>query len=148
MHNVKSADVLSATQFFLLFLLPSAWVWAAEPRDDFLGQFLVGEYQIVGKLLDAKTTYLGHATIQVSGSELMIERKIEGKTIVAQGRIEKTHDQVSVLRTHFLQDQAQIEQTCLISSDLDNYARITCYSYSPNAKTTDPGLEAYFYLRQ
>jgi hypothetical protein len=52
------------------------------------------------------------------------------------------------LRTHFLQDQVSIEQTCLISSDLDNYARITCYSYSPDAKTDDPGLEAYFHLRQ
>jgi hypothetical protein len=134
--------------YFFPLLMVSFGVWAAEPSDDFLRQFLVGEYQIVGKPLDAKTTYQGYATIQVSGSELMIERTIEGQTVAAQGRIEKTHNNTRVLRTRFLQDQVPIEQTCLISSDLDNYARITCYSYSPpDAKTNDPGLEAYFHVR-
>jgi len=74
----------------------------------------------------------------------VIERIIAGKTLVAQGRIEKTHDDVRVLRNRFLQDQFPIEQTCLISNDLDNDARITCDSYSPHRPTADPGLEAYF----
>jgi len=131
-------------KYLFPLLLWSSWAWAAEEHDDFLRQFVVGEYQIVGKPPDAKTTYLGHATIQISGSQLVIKRTIAGKTWVAQGRIEKTHEDVRVLRIRFLRDQAPIEQTCLISSDLDNYARITCYSYSPHAKTPDPGLEAYF----
>jgi hypothetical protein len=148
LRKMKSADILSVMIGVFPWLLFSSWVGAAELGDDFLPQFLVGEYHIVGKYLDAQTTYLGHATIQVSGAQLVIERTIDGKTVVAHGRIEKTHEDVQVLRTRFLQDQTPIEQTCLISSDLDNYARITCYSYSPHTKTTDPGLEAYFYLRQ
>jgi hypothetical protein len=131
----------------LPLLMVSFGILAAEAHDDFLRQFVVGEYHLVGKQLDSSMTYLGHATIYMAGSQLMVKRTIAGHTFVAQGSVEKALDNARVLRIRFLQDQAQMEQTCLISSDLDNYARITCYSYSPHRLTADPGLEAYFHVK-
>lgn len=49
-----------------------------------------------------------------------------------------------VLRIRFEQDGKSYEQTCMVGSDLDNYARISCYLYVPGRKTMNPGMEVLF----
>ena len=34
--------------------------------------------------------------------------------------------------------------TCLVSTDLDNYARLTCVWWQPGTEPKQPGLEAMF----
>jgi hypothetical protein len=36
------------------------------------------------------------------------------------------------------------EMTCQVHSDLDNYARMTCYWHSAGEASMEPGLEALF----
>lgn len=123
-------------------------VFASDEKDEYLKQYILGDYQIIGKSLDSKVTYCGIASIYQSGSELTVKRIINGKTIVGKVSIEKAGpEKISVLRTRFSDSGADFEQTCLVSSDLDNYARITCYLYSPGKRTDDPGLEAYFHIK-
>ena len=58
------------------------------------------------------------------------------------------HGETEVLRIIFREADTDYEETCLISGDLDNYARLTCYLYRPGVKTDDPGLEAFFIKRE
>ncbi len=48
----------------------------------------------------------------------------------------------------FVEHNLQYEETCMIDSDLDNYARITCYLHQPGSETDNPELEALFIVHE
>ena len=105
-----------------------------------------GKYILVGKRLDTDKTYLGKVEIRSIKDHLIVERKINGKSVKGSAAIESAAGgDAQVLRIRFTEDGNSYEQTCLINSDLDNYARISCYLYKPGIKTTQPGLEVLFH---
>lgn len=105
-----------------------------------------GKYILVGKGLDTDKTYLGKVEIRSIKDHLIVERKINGKSVKGSAAIESAAGgDAQVLRIRFTEDGNSYEQTCLINSDLDNYARISCHLYKTGIKTTQPGLEVLFH---
>jgi len=128
----------------ILFLISSVAI-AQQGQEGFLADFIAGNYLLVGKLPDSNNTYHGKLQIVSTDSGIEVHRIISGKTISGSGAIEKaTADGVGVFRMRFREDGTEFEETCMIQSDLDNYARITCYLYQPGVRTGNPGLEALF----
>ncbi len=104
-----------------------------------------GKYILVGKGLDTDKTYLGKVEIKSIKDHLVVEREINGKSVEGLATIESAiGGEAKLLRIRFTENGAGYEQTCLVSSDLDNYARISCYLYKPNIRTMQPGLEVLF----
>lgn len=113
--------------------------------DDFMLGFIVGEYQLIGKSLNSDDTYLGHIAFSQSKENIIFVKTINNVSTKGSVTIEKTEaDKVKVLRLRFEADSIQYEETCLISTDLDNYARFTCHLYQKDVPTDNPGLEALF----
>jgi len=104
---------------------------------------LVGHYECIGRWPDSNHTYAGRVEVSKAPQGITITRTIDGQQIEASGKFgTATPDASRVLRVTFIQNGERYEQTCLVSADLDNYARITCYLYSN--KTTKVGLESWF----
>lgn len=114
--------------------------------EDGLSQFLAGTYEVVGRLPDSEQVYSG--TLQLKLAErrgFTFTKKVANLTITGKAKIEKAlAGEAKVLRMHFEQDAQAYESTCLISSDLDNYARLTCQTYLQNGSTKRAGQEALF----
>ena len=127
-------------------LLPATAL--TKETDDFLSNFILGTYHLIGKAPDSENTYYGKVEIANTDDGLRITRIIGGKTVAGTAAIEKSLDNIQVLRMRFVEHDLQYEETCMIDSDLDNYARITCYLYQPDKETDDPGLEALFVVHE
>lgn len=111
-----------------------------------LSDFILGEYILIGKGLDSDSTYSGKVKIYMEDGEFKMSRQIGKVKIVGTAAIEKTaHGDAEVLRLRFTESSQLFEQTCLVQSDLDNYARISCYLYKPREDTNMPGMEVLFH---
>ena len=120
-------------------------VQAADSGKEFLADFVIGKYLLVGKKVDSFATYFGHVELFNGHGSLKIKRHIGGKTVLGQATIESAvQGDATVLRMRFDDNGAAYENNCLIQSDLDNYARISCYLYQPGVRTLNPGLEVLF----
>ncbi len=129
--------------FLTLVLLVSA---SALGQDDFSSEFLIGKYLLVGKGFDSNETYIGKVEIYREEGNLKIKRVVNNQVIVGETAIESAlGGDTKVLRFRYKEAGEMHEQTCLWQSDLDNYARISCYLYQPNVKTLNPGLEVLFH---
>jgi hypothetical protein len=109
--------------------------------------FFVGQYEIVGRSPGAEgRVYSGWAEVKLDGEELSIVRCVEGKK--SDGTWEfasATADQARVIRARFELDRKALEATCQVHVDLDNYARLTCYTYPAGEPAiATPGIEALF----
>lgn len=110
------------------------------------GSFLIGKYRLVGKAADSDETYTGKVEIFLENEALKVRRKIEKQMTVGDAGIESAlNGDAKVLRIRFTENDVKYEETCLWRSDLNNYARISCYLYQPDMRTMDPGLEVLFY---
>lgn len=117
---------------------------------EFLSQFLVGTYRIVGKWPDSPDTYTGVAVISREGYFLRVEREIGGEKDAGTGEVKRSEtDGIPVLKITFQSAGLAYEGTYIWSSDLDNYARISGYvtRQGPGRRTKDPGMECFF-IRQ
>ena len=118
---------------------------AKEDSTHEIESFVEGSYTLLGKAIASRKTYLGEVTIRKKADSLEVIRRIEGKEVKGTASVAHvTVDKIPVLRIRFVEEEKQIEETCLIKGDLDNYARLTCYLYFPEVKTEDPGMEAMF----
>ncbi len=114
-------------------------------ENEFLYSFLQGSYDLIGKLPDSDKMYYGRVIMTNIKDRMLVVRKIAGKKIKCIGRIETaTADNIKVLRMRFNDDGKNYETTYLISSDLNNYARLSGYLYLKEGGTRHPGLEALF----
>jgi len=105
--------------------------------------YLVGSYECIGRWPDSNKTFSGRVEISKAAEGVKMTRMIDGEKIEAVGKYgTATPDKIPVLRVKFNQKGKAYEETCLISSDLDNYPRITCYLYTE--KTKKVGLETLF----
>lgn len=127
--------------FFFSIAAASMSTAIATEENDFLYSFLVGSYAVVGKNPDGGIAYSGTADITFDGKKLILVKHMASRTVKAEGHVERASaDQVKVVRFTWPGHEA----TCLPSSDLDNYGRLTCY-WTVNGQThKEPGLESYF----
>jgi hypothetical protein len=107
--------------------------------------FVVGDYALVGREPDGGAACSGSATIARDGDVLRLQRRVDGKEIAAEGRFETPSPpgEGTVLRFRW-QDPAPTTMTCLVDSDLDNHARLSCVWLADGSQPTQPGLEAMF----
>ena len=137
-------------QLLVIFLLLTSFEPAAEEnKEHFLTDFIAGSYRLIGKAPDSKNTYYGTITFRKNADSLTVVRTVGHGVSYGKSAVEKAlHGETEVLRITFREADTDYEETCLISGDLDNYARLTCYLYRPGVKTDDPGLEAFFIKRE
>lgn len=136
------------TKFFVTLLTLISFVTYAqtpETEEDFISAFVTGQYVLIGQGIDTDTTYSGHVSIYLEDKQLKIKRVIDGKLIIGTAAFESAlNGDAKVLRIRFLDNSKSYEETCLWASDLDNYARISCYLYIPGKDIKKPGFEALF----
>ena len=116
-----------------------------KPLDEqFLRNYMAGEYDLIGRNADSSATYNGHVTLRDEGGVLQVTRTIEGKTDKCSARFDTVAgtDRIPVLRMHFYFDGKEHDATYRWQSDPDNYPRFTGYVYLSGTKS--PGLEALF----
>ena len=135
-----------ATWAVLLFAV-SAHSGAADQKpldEDFLRNYMTGEYDLIGRKADSNATYNGHVTLRDEGGVLRVTRTVEGKTEKCAARFDTVAgtDRIPVLRMHFRFDGKEFDATYRWQSDPDNYPRFTGYLYLSGTKS--PGLEALF----
>jgi hypothetical protein len=107
--------------------------------------FVVGDYIIVGREPDAGPSYSGTAHIELGEGGLLLKRRRSTHEVTAIGRFEvpSPPSEGRVLRFRWY-DPEPVLMTCLVSADLDNYARLTCYWAHEGSQIPAPGLEAMF----
>ena len=116
-----------------------------KPLDqEFLRNYMAGEYDLIGRKADSSATYNGHVTLLDKGGALQVTRTVEGKTDKCAARFDTVagSDRIPVLRMHFRFDGKEYDATYRWQSDPDNYPRFTGYLYLSGTKS--PGLEALF----
>jgi hypothetical protein len=112
--------------------------------EQFLRNYMAGEYDLIGRKADLSATYTGHVTLRDEGGVLEVTRTIEGKTDKCAARFDTLAgtDRIPVLRMPFHFDGKEYDATYRWQSDADNYPRFTGYLYLSGTKS--PGLEALF----
>ncbi len=112
--------------------------------EEFLRNYMAGEYDLIGRKADSSATYNGHVTLRDEGGLLQVTRTVEGKTDTCAARFDTVAgtDRIPVLRMHFRFDGKKYDGTYSWQSDPDNYPRFTGYLYLSGTKS--PGLEALF----
>jgi len=112
--------------------------------EEFLRNYVAGEYELVGRKADSSTTYNGHVTVRDEGGVLKVIRTVQGKTEECAARFDTVAgtDRIPVLRMHFRFDGKDYDATYIWQSDPDNYPRFTGYLYLSGTKS--PGLETLF----
>lgn len=108
--------------------------------------FVEGEYSVVGREPDGGASYSGSASIELGEGGLVLKRRrVDGKEIAATGSVEvpSPPGEGKVLRFRW-QEGGPTTMTCLVSGDLDNYARLTCLWFREGSQPIQPGLEAMF----
>jgi hypothetical protein len=104
--------------------------------------FMDGSYVVIGRFPDSKQTYQGTLDITTSNQVLNVARVINAQKIIATGKFETTSENARVLKLNFDSKGKKYEESCLVMSDLDNYARVTCYVFEKTTKKV--GLETWF----
>lgn len=129
----------------VLLVICSFLSFMVAAEDDFPGQFISGNYILVGQGIDTEETYSGKVSIYLEGKDLKVKRVIRGRVVYGVAQFEPVlNGDSKALRIRFLDKNIHYEETCLWSSDLDNYARISCYLYISDANISKPGLEVLF----
>ena len=67
----------------ILFFANSARCADAESKqldEEFLRDYMAGEYDLIGRKADSTATYVGHVTLRDESGVLQVVRTIEGKT--------------------------------------------------------------------
>ena len=116
-----------------------------KPLDEqFLRNYMAGEYDLIGRKADSSATYNGHVSLRDEGGVLRVTRTVEGKIDKCAARFDTVADtdRIPVLRMHFYFDGKEYDATYRWQSDPDNYPRFTGYLYLSGTKS--PGLEALF----
>ena len=112
--------------------------------EEFLRNYMAGEYDLIGRKADSSATYNGHVTLRDEEGVLQVTRTVEGKTDKCAARFDSIGgtDRIPVLRMRFRFDGKEYDATYSWQSDPDNYPRFTGYLYLSGTKS--PGLEALF----
>ena len=115
-----------------------------QSEEEFLRNYMAGEYDLIGRKPDSSGSYNGHVTLRDEGGVLQVTRTVEGKTDKCAARFDTVagSDRIPVLRMHFRSDGKEYDATYCWQSDPDNYPRFMGHLYLSGTKS--PGLEALF----
>ena len=130
-----------------LCFLPTQPAAAADDDESPLWSFVPGRYTLIGRQPDSQATYTGTAKIERVGGQLRLTRIIAGKRSTIQGTVRRADPgEAWVLAFKWDERNATqpMEMICLIGSDLDNYARLSCHWGKAGNPHKQPGMEAYF----
>jgi len=136
---------LAIWAFVLIALSASSGETYQKPLDEeFLRNYVAGEYDLIGRKADSSATYNGHVTLRDEGGVLQVTRTVECKTDKCAARFDTIagSDRIPVLRMRFRFEGKEYDATYSWQSDPDNYPRFTGYLYFSGIKA--PGLEALF----
>jgi len=136
---------LAIWAFVLIAVSASSGETDRKPLDEeFLRNYMAGEYDLIGRKADSSATYNGHVTLRDEGGVLQVTRTVEGKTDKCAARFDTVagSDRIPVLRMRFRFEGKEYDATYTWQSDPDNYPRLTGYLYLSGTKS--PGLEALF----
>jgi hypothetical protein len=142
-------ELVASSLGMLMIVLPAVSAHSGEPDqkpldEEFLRNYVAGEYDLIGRKADSSATYNGHVTLRDEGGVLKVTRTVEGKTDKCTARFDTVAgtDRIPVLRMHFRFDGKEYDAIYRWQSDPDNYPRFTGYLYLSGTKS--PGLEALF----
>ena len=136
---------LAIWAFVLIAVSASSGETDRKPLDEeFLRNYMAGEYDLIGRKADSSATYNGHVTLRDERGVLQVTRTVEGKTDKCAARFDTVagSDRIPVLRMRFRFEGKEYDATYSWQSDPDNYPRLTGYLYLSGTKS--PGLEALF----
>jgi hypothetical protein len=136
---------LAIWAFVLVVVSASSGETDRKPLDEeFLRNYMAGEYDLIGRKADSSATYNGHVTLRDEGGVLQVTRTVDGKTDKCAARFDTVagSDRIPVLRMRFRFEGKEYDATYNWQSDPDNYPRLTGYLYLSGTKS--PGLEALF----
>lgn len=137
--------IMKKIYLFLISLSVSVPFIAQEDNENFLQEFLIGKYSVIGKMVESNDAYFGTMKVDFKNKKFEIIRKIGNISIKANGEIKKTGpEQIEVFVITFTENNTLYEITYLIDTDFDNYGRLSGYRYYKNQETENPGLEALF----
>ena len=143
MKPTTHRGILQAACLALACLLaPPAF--AADDDESPLWDFVRGRYTLIGRHPDSQTTYTGTAKIERAGKQLRLTRTIAGKRSTIYGDVRRADPGEAWVLAFKWGDKQAMEMVCLVGSDLDNYARLTCHWGKARNPHTQPGMEAYF----
>jgi hypothetical protein len=130
----------------VVLLLVAVTATAKDVEQDPWLSFVPGSFLLVGQLPEGGSPYAGEARIEARGNGFLMRRTIGGKSIEAAGKIEvpSPPGEGKVLRFRWQEAGRGRTMTCLVASDLDNYARLSCLWAADGESPQKPGLEAYF----
>jgi hypothetical protein len=106
--------------------------------------FVVGRYDLIGRHPDSGKLYSGQATIDVVGGHVRLTREIDGWRGDVFGTVRRADPGEALVLAFAWGEKPVMEMVCLIGSDLDNYARLTCHWGKAGNPHKKPGMEAYF----
>ena len=132
---------LIATCLLCLIAMPAGATEADEPPQ---WSFVPGRYQLIGRHPDSPLTYSGTARIDRVGRQLRLTREIGGKQSRIFGVVRRADPGEAYVLIFKWDNPRSTEMVCVIGSDLDNYARLTCHWGQTGNPHRQPGMEAYF----
>ena len=136
---------LAIWAFVLVVVSASSGETDRKPLDEeFLRNYMAGDYDLIGRKADSSATYNGHVTLRDEGGVLQVTRTVDGKTDKCAARFDTVagSDRIPVLRMRFRFEGKEYDATYSWQSDPENYPRLTGYLYLSGTKS--PGLEALF----
>jgi hypothetical protein len=150
MTLVKSARFTQRLSFSIFGFVVAQAVLFGQPalavEDDEPPQreFVVGRYQLIGRHPDSPKTYTGTAHIERVGERLRLVRDIAGKQSQLFGVVRRADPGEAYVLDFHWGERRPMQMVCLIGTDLDNYARLTCHWGRAGNPHKQPGMEAYF----
>lgn len=137
--------MLRCAALFLCSMMTAAGAAVAAEEPPYL-DFVVGRYRVVGQQPDGGATYAGQARIERHGDGLRLIRRIGQQTRHITGTVRRADPgEAWVLSFAWVEGAKQkMEMVCLIGTDLDNYARLSCHWGKAKNPHRFPGMEAYF----
>lgn len=109
--------------------------------------FVSGSYQLIGRMPDSTRAYAGTARIEALGADFRLTRTIGGARTHWLGRVRRADPGEAWVLSFRRQERPPLEMVCLVGSDLDNYARLTCLWGKAGNPHQQPGMEAFFALQ-
>jgi len=119
-------------------------VFAADDDERPEWSFVPGRYTLIGRQPDSQATYTGTAKIERVGKQLRLTRVIGGKQERIVGAVRRADPGEAWVLAFRWDRRVPMEMVCLVGSDLDNYARLSCHWGKAGNPHTQPGMEAYF----
>ena len=114
-------------------------------ENNFLSDFLVGTYTIVGKKIESSETYTGSMKIENIKGKFKVTRQIGDKKIICEAVIKEVlSGEIKIFIINYTENKIDYEISYMIDTDFDNYARLTGYFYIKGTYPEKPGLEAAF----